>query len=106
MREQDVLTRDTWMLVAEIKRYEIDNKTSANEEDILKIKKMLKQEKIQSNNLLLEIVRFTDKEKQKKVIDKYMPEQCQRTLSRKLSPKLLQTPGQMVRKTWVKLWDR
>ena len=47
MREQDVLTRDTLrMLVAEIKRYEIDNKTSANEEDILKIiKKMLKQRK-------------------------------------------------------------
>ena len=98
MREQDVLTRDTLrMLVAEIKRYEIDNKTSANEEDILKIiKKMLKQKKKDS------IEQFTagnrqdlaDKEKAEiKVIDKYMPELMSEDAIKEIVTKVIADTG-------------
>lgn len=97
MREQDVLTRDTLrMLVAEIKRYEIDNKTSANEEDILKIiKKMLKQRKDS-------IEQFTagnrqdlaDKEKAEiKVIDKYMPELMSQDAIKEIVTKVIEDTG-------------
>lgn len=97
MREQDVLTRDTLrMLVAEIKRYEIDNKTSANEEDILKIiKKMLKQRKDS-------IEQFTagnrqdlaDKEKAEiRVIDKYMPELMSEDAIKEIVTKVIADSG-------------